>query len=281
MGNLKATHMMGADISYRCLGGGKYKIIMKVYRDCQGIAFNNPTFGAFAGTNGSNTCGQYTLSSTRTGIRDVTPVCASGTGPCNPQNTGFSGEGVEEHTFEATVDFTKAPLKNFTNNSSCCEVTFYVGQCCRNSKITTGPANNNFFATAMINLCNLKKMEDSCNNSPYLSNEPIGFLCCNQPYYFNNGAIDTVEFDSFSYKLVHGISTLPNTSVNYSSPFTFKYPMTPFCIPPTSITCRPNTKTDPPRGFFMDESSGDIIFTPTKCDEVGIIVIEITEHRQD
>jgi gliding motility-associated-like protein len=281
VGNLKATHMMGADISYRCLGGGKYKIIMKVYRDCQGIAFNNPTFGAFAGTNGSNTCGQYTLSSTRTGIRDVTPVCASGTGPCNPQNTGFSGEGVEEHTFEATVDFTKAPLKNFTNNSSCCEVTFYVGQCCRNSKITTGPANNNFFATAMINLCNLKKMEDSCNNSPYLSNEPIGFLCCNQPYYFNNGAIDTVEFDSFSYKLVHGISTLPNTSVNYSSPFTFKYPMTPFCIPPTSITCRPNTKTDPPRGFFMDESSGDIIFTPTKCDEVGIIVIEITEHRQD
>ena len=214
VGNLKATHMMGADISYRCLGGGKYKIIMKIYRDCNGISFNNPTFGAFAGTNGSNTCGQYTLSSTRTGIRDVTPVCASGTGPCNPQNTGFSGEGVEEHTFEATVDFNKAPLKNFTNNSSCCEVTFYVGQCCRNSKITTGPANNNFYSTAMINLCNLKKMEDSCNNSPYLSNEPIGVLCCNQTYYFNNGAIDTVELDSFSYKLVHGISTIPNTSVN-------------------------------------------------------------------
>jgi len=33
----KATHMMGADISYRCLGNGKYKIIAKVYRDCRGV----------------------------------------------------------------------------------------------------------------------------------------------------------------------------------------------------------------------------------------------------
>lgn len=29
---LKATHMMGADISYKCLGNGKYKIIAKVFR---------------------------------------------------------------------------------------------------------------------------------------------------------------------------------------------------------------------------------------------------------
>ena len=279
--NLQATHMMGADISYRCLGNGKYKIIMKIYRDCNGVSFNNPTFGAFAGTNGSSSCGSYSLSSSRTGIRDVTPVCISASGPCNPQNSAFSGEGVEEHTYEATVDFTKSPLNNFTNKSSCCEVTFYVGQCCRNSKITTGPANQNFFATAMLNICNLKKMKDTCNNSPYLSNEPIGFLCCNQPYYFNNGAVDTVEFDSFSYKLVHGISSIPNGSVSYSSPFTFKYPMTPFCIPPTSITCKPNVKTDPPRGFYMDEGTGDIIFTPTKCDEVGIVVIEISEWRAD
>ncbi len=113
--NLQATHMMGADISYRCLGNGKYKIIMKIYRDCNGVSFNNPTFGAFAGTNGSSSCGSYSLSSSRTGIRDVTPVCISASGPCNPQNSAFSGEGVEEHTYEATVDFTKSPLNNFTN----------------------------------------------------------------------------------------------------------------------------------------------------------------------
>ncbi|MFN5890538.1 MAG: hypothetical protein ACK448_09090, partial [Bacteroidota bacterium] len=114
-----------------------------------------------------------------------------------------------------------------------------------------------------------------------MSNEPIGFLCCNQAYYFNNGAIDTVDYDSFSYALVRGIRSIPSTSVSYASPFDARYFMTPYCIPPTTIKCSPNIKTNPPRGLYFDTSTGDIIFTPTKCDEVGIAVIEMTEWRQD
>ena len=58
----QATHMMGADMSYQCLGNGKYKITAKVYRDCRGIGLSNPAFGAFAGSNGSNQCGSVNLS---------------------------------------------------------------------------------------------------------------------------------------------------------------------------------------------------------------------------
>ena len=54
---LKATHMMGADVSYKCLGNGKYKIIAKVYRDCRGVSMGTPSFGAYAGFNGGNGCG--------------------------------------------------------------------------------------------------------------------------------------------------------------------------------------------------------------------------------
>jgi len=154
-GNLSASHMMGADMTYRCLGNGKYKIIAKIYRDCRGISFSGPTFQAFGGLNGGNGCGTYNLSITRTGIRDVTPRCSSASKPCNPQNTGFTGEGIEEHTFETTVDFNVSPLSNFKNKSSCCEVTFAIGQCCRNGAITTGPANNDFWSTCMINICNI------------------------------------------------------------------------------------------------------------------------------
>lgn len=32
---LKADHVMGADMSYVCLGSGKYKLIIKFYRDCR------------------------------------------------------------------------------------------------------------------------------------------------------------------------------------------------------------------------------------------------------
>ncbi|MFN5890820.1 MAG: hypothetical protein ACK448_10520, partial [Bacteroidota bacterium] len=218
-----ASHMMGADMAYQCLGNGKYKIIAKIYRDCRGISFNNPTFGVFGGTNGGNGCGNYSMSISRTGIRDVTPRCSTASKPCNPTNTGSTGEGIEEHTYEVTVDFTKTPLSNFVNKSSCCEVTFYIGQCCRNGAITTGPANDDFYSTCMINICNIAKSTKKCNSSPSLSNEPIGFLCCNQAYYFNNGAIDTVDYDSFSYALVRGIRSIPSTSVSYASPFDARY----------------------------------------------------------
>jgi hypothetical protein len=71
------------------------------------------TFGAFAGTNGGNGCGSVRLSGLkRTGIRDVTQRCSSSSNPCNPKNTYGTGKGVEEHTFEATIDFTKSPLNS-------------------------------------------------------------------------------------------------------------------------------------------------------------------------
>ncbi|MFN5249456.1 MAG: hypothetical protein ACK5DE_00275, partial [Bacteroidota bacterium] len=226
---LNASHMMGADMSYKCLGKGKYLITAKVYRDCRGIEFNGPSFGVFAGNNGGNGCGDYGMSITRTSIRDVTPRCSTAGKPCNPQNTYGTGEGIEEHTFQVTVDFNASPLNNFINKSSCCEVTFYIGQCCRNGAITTGPSGNDFWTTCMINICNIPKTTNKCNSSPTLSNEPIGFLCCNQAYYFNNGAIDTVDFDSFSYRLVWGINSKPNNTVNYTSPWTYQYPMSVYC----------------------------------------------------
>ena len=79
-----STHMMGGDMSYQCLGNGKYKITAKIYRDCRGIAFNGPDFGVFAGTNGGNGCGSSALSITRTGIKDVTPRCSTASSPCSP-----------------------------------------------------------------------------------------------------------------------------------------------------------------------------------------------------
>jgi gliding motility-associated-like protein len=280
--SVQATHMMGADVSYRCLGNGKYKIIAKVYRDCRGVSMGTPSFGAYAGLNGGNGCGSYTLSGlSRTSIKDVSTRCSTASNPCASPNSAFSGLGVEEHTFEATIDFNTSPLNNFVNKSTCCEVTFYVNECCRNGTITTGQASQNFYATAMINICNLQRMKNKCNSSPQLSNPPIAFLCCNQPWYYNNGAIDTIDFDSISYKLVNGLQGIPNTSVSYTSPFTARVPMTPYCVPPTTINCTPNPKTSPPRGFYFDTTNGDIITTPTKCDESAVICVEQTEWRKD
>lgn len=268
--DVMATHMMGADMSYQCLGGGKYKIIAKIYRDCRGIPFNSPTTGATA-----SGCSSASLPMTRTRIRDITPVCASASNPCNPTNT-TSGEGVEEHTYEATIDLTQNPWANFKANN-CCEITFFVGQCCRNGAITTGQSSQDFMTSCMLNICEIGR---KCNSSPTLSNEPVAYLCCNQPFYFNNGAIDTADFDSLAYSLVTGMQSLTNP-VSYGSGFSPTVPMTPFCPQPGVKNCTPVPSANPPRGFFLDRLTGDIIFTPTDCSEVGIVVIQIDEYRRD
>jgi len=274
--------MMGADVSYKCLGNGKYKIIAKVYRDCRGIPMGIVSFGAYAGTNGGNGCGSYTISGlSRVKITDITSRCSTASSPCSPSNSTTGNQGTEEHTFEITVDFNTTPLSNFVNKSTCCEVTFYVNENARNGAITTGASGQNFYSTCMINICNLKKMKNNCNNSPQLSNPPFAILCCNQPWYFNNGAIDTLDYDSISYRLVDGLQGIPNTSITYSSPFSSQWPMTPYCVPPTTIKCAPNPKTNPPRGFYFDTTNGDVIVTPTKCDEVPVLCIEQTEWRKD
>lgn len=280
--SLRASHMMGADMSYVHLGNSKYKITFKIYRDCRDIAFNNPTFGAYAGLNGANGCGSVTLANaTRISIRDITQRCSTDKSPCNPANNFGTGKGVEEHTFEAIVDFEKPPLNQFINNSTCCEVTFFTGQCCRNGSITTGSATQDFFTTCMINICSIKKTLNNYNSSPQLSNMPIGFLCCNTPWYYNISAIDTIDNDSISYKLVNGLRGIPSLSVSYNSPFTNTYPMTPYCTPSTTISCIPNPKNNPPVGFYFDTTNGDMVVTPTKCDEVPIVVVELTEWRKD
>jgi hypothetical protein len=74
---MHASHMMGADMQYQYLSNNQYKIIAKVYRDCRGIAFNDPSFSCFAGTNGGNGCGSSALKIARTGIRDITQRCST------------------------------------------------------------------------------------------------------------------------------------------------------------------------------------------------------------
>ncbi len=278
----RASHMLGADMSYSFLGNGKYKITAKVYRDCRGVPMGIVSFKAFAGINGSSGCGTVTPTTlTRTSIKDISNICSTANAPCNPQNTYGTGQGVEEHTFEAIVDFKTSPLNTFVNKSSCCEVTFYINECCRNGAITTGPAGNDFYSSCMINICNIQKSIKKSNSSPIYTTPPTAFLCCNTPWYFNNGALDTIDFDSISYKLVPGLSNVPNTSVNYTAPFSFEYPMTPYCVPNTSIKCTPNPNANPPTGFYFDSTNGNIVATPTKCDEVPLIVIEQTEWRKD
>ena len=263
---VNATHMMGADITYECVDTGKFKIIFKVYRDCRGIGMSSIR-GTITG------CGKsLSITPTRVSIAEKTPLCATAKSRCNPPNTYGTGKGIEEHRFELIVDFNKAPYNTFKN----CEwIRFSTGQCCRNGAITTG-VSGNFYTDALLNL---KKAP--CNNSPKMTTDPIAFLCCNQPFYYNNGAVDLKDGDSIGFKFSDPLRGT-NATIGYSSPWSKKYPFTPYCPgQPGKVDCTPIPNADPPIGIYLDSLTGDLVLTPTKCDEVTVVVLEMKEFRKN
>ena len=263
----EASHMMGADITYRCIDTLKFEVTLKWYRDCTGISLNGAGRITVRCTNGAT----RTVNLSLLGIREITPLCASEPSRCSPSNTTGSGEGVEEHTYRGIVDFNVAPLSALANCTG--KIVFGASVNARNGAITTGPSGT-IYTDAELDIS-----KAPCNTSPGLTSEPVAVLCCDQPFFFNNGALDTADRDSLSYSWGqpqngYGSQTSYSGNFAYNNPFTAYYPSPALTFPFN------NPNANPPIGVYLDPLTGDIIVTPTNCQgEVTVAVIEVTEWR--
>jgi gliding motility-associated-like protein len=263
----EATHMMGADITYRCIDTLKFEITLKWYRDCRGISLNGAGRLNIRCTNGTS----RTVTLGLVGIREITPLCASEPSRCSPANTRGTGEGVEEHTYRGIVDFNISPLNALARCTG--KIIFGASVNARNGAITTGPRGT-LYTDAELNIS-----KAPCNTSPGLTSEPVAVLCCDQPFFFNNGALDTANFDSLSYSWGQPMSGY-GQQTNYSGDFAYNNPFTAFYPSPVLKFPFNNPNANPPIGVYLDPLTGDIIVTPTNCSgEVTVAVIEVTEWR--
>ena len=184
---LKATHIVGGDFNYTCLGNDEYAIEMVVYRDC---FFGNPYFdipaviGVFDGNNelvtdiGSN--GQLRVFPM--GDDTITNQLDD---PCFliPPNVC-----VHKTTYRDTVTLP------FTSGG----YTLAYQRCCRNQTILNIIAPLESGATFLVNISEQALLE--CNSSAKWKNFPPGFICVDRPIEFDHSAIDA-EGDSLVYKL--------------------------------------------------------------------------------
>ena len=216
----KATHMMGSDITYECLGNNKFRITLKIYRDCTGINLGGINCTVRSGTN------TVSFQPTKISITDLSNVCDTAKSVCDSTSNSTLGIGIEVHTYQETIDISKAPYSTWVVNGGC-EFVFGWGQCCRNGEITT-INNGSFYSEAMINVCNIKKTTNLCNNSPTFNGDPVFFACCNSPLFYNYQVSESTEYDSLSYELTTPQSSY-GTNMTYKSPFSDSVPMTPKC----------------------------------------------------
>jgi gliding motility-associated-like protein len=236
-----ASHGMGMDLIYECLGGNTYRFQLAFYRDCGGVA---------APTNAqinlrSASCGQnFNRTLTFVSSRETTPICASLTTECN----GGAFPGAEEYLYQGT----------FTLPAQCTDWVISYSVCCRNIDINTinSPGTESIYVETTLN-----NTLATCNSSPSFSNDPVPFICANQQYCFNNGAVD-VDGDSLVYSLV-----VPKTGRNVGDTVVFL---------PGYTSQNPLSSTP---GITLDPVTGDLCMFPTDSTEIAVLAVLVEEYR--
>ncbi len=251
-----ASHMIGGDITYRCLGNDTFEITLTLFQDClygepQAIAQDDPAYYAI-----------YTSGSGRQLVRQ-------GSVPSNL-------------TERVDPNFSNACINNYPNTCLSRQVfrfkvvlppsaTGYdivYQRCCRNASINNivNPGNVGVTYSAKIPPFN----QGECpNNSAVFKSLPPQIICSNNPFVYDFSATDP-DGDSLSYELCtarlggstsnplpmgRDITPPPHTSVPYMPPYS----------PSMPISGMPPMQINPVTGMMTGTPSANGRFVVTVC----------------
>ena len=229
----KASHIMGADITYTCAGTNIYNLQLRLFRDCNGIPFGSTATLDFT----SPTCGTFsaTLDLLSGYPVDITTNCASVPSACGG---GGGTYGVHEYVYKKSITIPCAGdyVVSFNN-------------CCRNNALTTlNPASQAFYVQTII-----PNSLPICNQSPAFLNSPIVSHCIGQPVNYSHGILN-FDNDSLVFSLADCQASAGN-SVNYTTPYSGANPL--------------STTT----GITIDSTNGNVQFTPNMTQQGTICVL--------
>ncbi len=258
---LKATHIMGMDLQWKSLGSDTYNITVVIYRRCtDGAALMNNPGLLITSDSCATTYNVLTGAPISYIVEDITPTCVIQQKPCpisggNAQSTVGIPAGIERHTWVYKV-FLGGSYAN------CCWYKMRWQLCCRNSNITIGLADADFYSESWLNRC-----LNVADNSPVFAYPPIEIRCAGQDVVYNHGVFD-VDGDSLSFNMS------PPLGGNYLSPWSYDYPLT--CLGGNN----PNQNANPPTGFNLNSSTGDLSFRPMQV-QITVLKTMVTEWRKD
>lgn len=180
---IHATHIVGGEIYYDCLGGDNYRITVKVYRDCgpanvNNTQFDNPLRLSIYPTLSTGTFPQVVSIS----LPPVNYVPLNNSNPCLTPPP----QCIEVAAYETVVHLDPIPGG----------YTLVYQRCCRNSSIQNlmnpSEAGGTYYATIpgpeVVN----------CNSSPRFSALPPLVICANNLFQFDHSATDP-DGDSLVY----------------------------------------------------------------------------------
>lgn len=228
-----ATHIVGGEIYYDCLGNNDYRITLKVYRDCiNGIApYDNPaSIGIF------NTSGTLinSIGLTFPGSNPVPPTINS---PCYTPPTSVC---VEEAIYQGVVNLP--PIAG--------GYVLAYQRCCRNQTILNliNPGAVGSTYTISIPPTNLAV----CNSSARYNNFPPIYICQGAPLVFDHSASDP-DGDSLVYELCDPYDGATAAAPQPVPPAGPPYQFVPFAAPYSGsypMSSNPALSIDPVTGLL-------------------------------
>lgn len=255
--NVQASHAMGADLQYTCLGNNQYRITLRFYRDCTGIsAPTAPTVQLTApGCPGATTLNVTLVSNSAVSGTEVSQLCPSqiGQSGCNYQGSGnppYPGVKVYEYSGVVTLP------------AGCTNWRVRFSESARNPSNNMVNATGNDLAIEAIinNTIDPATGQSYCNNSSAFSSLPVPFVCANTPVTYNHGAVDP-DGDSLVYSLINPLG-------NGFNPMTFA----------TNYSVNNPVRTNPANSFSFNTQTGQMNFTPAQ-QEVDVLAIRVDEYR--
>ena len=128
--------------------------------------------------------------------------------------------------------------------------------CCRNDLITNlaNPSGDGMYVEATLD------NTDTCQSSPTFTNLPVTYICANQPFNYNHGAIDA-DGDSLVYTLINPLDgPNPDDTLVYAPGFT-----------PTNPISTTNGL------FTLDTLTGQLTFTPDS-QQIAVVTFLVQEY---
>lgn len=258
-----ASHMLGSDISWKCLGNDSFAITVTAYRDCNGAQLGNGRIKV------DGNCQGIKLSSqTMSLAKDVTPICSGGCSDCTPGVFCSFKYGIEKRVLRVV-----AYVGNFKKNG-CCNVKISWSQYARSAAITT--VNNSgdkyFHTEAEMNVCLAQ-----CDNSPTFG-DPISFICVGKDFLYNQGTEDSDRdslkrpLDSFVYSFAYPL-VFNGKPIAYNTGYSPQKPLKYLGYPKV----HPSSKF--PFGIHLDSITGDLMFRPMKI-ESSVFAIKVEMYRE-
>ena len=241
---VKATHVPGGNITYKCVGGNNYIITLTVFEDCSGAVTvpNTPQTLTVTNSCGFNNFNSITLPVLSYGD-EISQVCY----PQLPNTTcnGGSLPGIKKHIYSDTINPITLP-------GNCSDWTISWDGCCRNTAVNLANQDGYYFE-AVINNSN-----SQCNSSPIISSNPVPYNCINIPVNYNF-QVSEPDGDSLYYSFITasevqfgGTGSVP---VAYNGGY---------------------SPTNPINGISLDPNTGEINFTPT-IQGAFVVVVKIEE----